>query len=84
VSGYLRGQVRQGTLRLADPDRAASIFLQMVCGELQECILFGSETDLAKVDFGAHVDMVVDMFLNGCTSRDNGCTPRNDNPDVPL
>lgn len=77
VSGYLRGQIRRGTLRLADPDRAASLFLQMTCGELHECMLFGSETDLAKLDFRAHLDMVVDIFLNGCS-------PRNDNPAAPL
>ena len=77
VSGYLRGQVRRGSLRLADPDRAASIFMMMMCGELHECMLFGSETDMAKLDFGAHVDMVVEIFLNGCS-------PRNDNPDTPL
>jgi AcrR family transcriptional regulator len=77
VSGYLRGQIRRGTLRLADPDRAASLFLQMTCGELHECMLFGSETDMAKLDFGGHLDMVVDIFLNGCS-------PRNDNPSAPL
>jgi TetR/AcrR family transcriptional regulator, mexJK operon transcriptional repressor len=72
VSGYLRGQVRRGALKLADPDRAASLFLQMMCGELKECLLFGSEADVARLDFGAHLDMVVDIFLNGCS-------PRNDN-----
>ena len=77
VAGYLRGQVRRGTLRLADPDRAASLFLQMMCGELHECLLFGSETDMAKLNFGAHLDMVVDIFLNGCS-------PHNDNPYAPL
>jgi TetR/AcrR family transcriptional regulator, mexJK operon transcriptional repressor len=77
VSGYFHGQVRRGALRLANPDRAASLFLQMMCGELHDCLLFGSETDMAKLDFGAHVDMVVDIFLNGCS-------PRIDNPDAPL
>jgi TetR/AcrR family transcriptional regulator, mexJK operon transcriptional repressor len=77
VSGYLRGQIRRGALRLADPDRAASLFLQMMCGELHECLLFGSETDMAKLDFGAHVDLVVDIFLNGCS-------PPNDNSYAPL
>lgn len=77
VSGYLRGQVSRGTLRLADPDRAASLFLQMMCGELHECLLFGSETDMAKLNSGAHLDMVVDIFLNGCS-------PRNDNLAAPL
>ena len=77
VAGYFRGQVRRGTLRLADPDRAASLFLKMMCGELHECILFGSETDVAKLDFRAHVDMVVDIFLNGCS-------PNNDNLYAPL
>ncbi len=71
VAGYLRGQVQRGSLRLTDPDRAASLFLKMMCGELHECILFGSKTDMAKLDFAAHVDMVVDIFLNGCSPRNH-------------
>jgi AcrR family transcriptional regulator len=71
VAGYLHGQVRRGTLRLADPDRAASLFLQMVCGDMKECMLFGTEADLATFDFTAHIDMVVDLFLHGASTRDD-------------
>jgi TetR/AcrR family transcriptional regulator, mexJK operon transcriptional repressor len=74
VAEYLRGQVQLGTLRLADPDRAASLFLQMICGEMKECMLFGTEADLAQLDFAAHINMVVDLFLNGTIIRDQAST----------
>jgi TetR/AcrR family transcriptional regulator, mexJK operon transcriptional repressor len=75
VAGYLRGQVQRGTLRLADPDRAASLFLQMACGEVKECMLFGTETELAKLDSTAQINMAVDIFLNGAGIRDHAATP---------
>ena len=37
VANYFRGQMRRRTLCLSDPDRAAVLFLQMVCAELREC-----------------------------------------------
>lgn len=65
VALYLRGQVERGTLRLSQPERAASLFLQMVCGEMKECVLFGTQAELANLDFTAHISFVVDLFLNG-------------------
>ena len=73
VAGYLQHQVERGNLQRPDPERAASLFLQMICGQLHECLLFGSEADMAKLDFVAHLDMVVDIFLHGAS-------PRNDSP----
>jgi AcrR family transcriptional regulator len=70
VGGYLRRQVERGTLRLADPDGAAVLFLQMVCAELQECMLFGSADEVARLDFTAHLQQVVDIFLYGALPRD--------------
>jgi TetR/AcrR family transcriptional regulator, mexJK operon transcriptional repressor len=69
VAGYLRGQVQRGTLRLSDPDRAASLFLHMTCGEVKECMLFGTEADLAELDLTAHISLAVDIFLNGAGIR---------------
>jgi AcrR family transcriptional regulator len=69
ISHYLHGQVRRGSLRLADPDRAAVLFLQMVCAEIHECLLFGTPAELAAVDFSAHLNTVVDVFLNGALPR---------------
>jgi AcrR family transcriptional regulator len=69
VASYFRGQVRRGTLALSDPDRAAVLFLQMLCAELHECVLFGSAEDMAKLDFTAHVNNVVEIFLNGAAPR---------------
>jgi AcrR family transcriptional regulator len=69
VSNYFRGQMLRGKLVLADPDRAASLFMQMVCSELHECLLFGSPDEMAKLNFAAHLQQVVDIFLNGAAPR---------------
>ncbi|MDB6087138.1 MAG: hypothetical protein JWN43_5019 [Gammaproteobacteria bacterium] len=69
VANYLRGQIRRGTLRLSNPDRAAALFLQMICAELHECLLFGSAEEMARLDFGAHLKNVVEIFLDGALPR---------------
>lgn len=69
IANYLRRQTLRGALNLADPDRAASLFLQMVCAELHECLLFGSAEDIAKLDSDTHLKHVVDIFLNGALPR---------------
>jgi AcrR family transcriptional regulator len=69
VSSYFRGQVARGTLTLADPDRAATLFLQMVCAELRESLLFDSLEAMAKLDCKPHIDLVIDIFLHGATPR---------------
>ena len=75
VGNYFRGQVARGTLELADPDRSAVLFLQMICAELHECLLFGSPEAMAKIDFAAHAEHVVDIFLNGAAPRSHRSTP---------
>ncbi len=69
VANYFRQQVHRGTLRLADPERAASLFLQMVCAELHQCLLFGTAEEMAKLDYTAHLTHVIDIFLNGALPR---------------
>jgi TetR/AcrR family transcriptional regulator, mexJK operon transcriptional repressor len=69
VAGYLHAQVASGGLTLADPDRAASLFLQMICSELHESLLFGGEAAVARLDCKAHVEHVIDIFLLGATPR---------------
>lgn len=69
VANYFRGQMRRGTLCLSDPDRAAVLFLQMVCAELRECLRFGSPEELAMLDFAAHLNHVIEIFLNGTLPR---------------
>jgi AcrR family transcriptional regulator len=69
VANYFRGQIERGALVLADPDRAASLFMQMVCAELHECLLFGSPDEMSKLNFAAHLQQVVDIFLNGAAPR---------------
>lgn len=70
LSNYFRSQHRRGTLTLPDPDRAAVLFLQMVCAELHECLLFGTAEEMAKLDSAAHLDHVIGIFLNGALRRD--------------
>lgn len=72
VARYLRGQTQRGHLHLANPERAAGLFLQMVCAELNESLLFGSAEDMVKLDCNAHVKHVVDIFLNGALPRPDG------------
>jgi AcrR family transcriptional regulator len=69
VANYFCQQVRRGTLRLDDPERAASLFLQMVCAELHQCLLFGTAEEMAKLDYTAHLTHVIDIFLNGALPR---------------
>jgi TetR/AcrR family transcriptional regulator, mexJK operon transcriptional repressor len=70
VASYLRNQVARGRLSLSDPDRAAALFTQMVSAELHECLLFRSLEEIAKLDFAAHVNHVVDIFLDGAAPRE--------------
>jgi len=69
VAEYFRDQVRRGALSLADPDRAATLFLQMVCSELHESLLFGEDAALAGLDGDSHLQHVIDIFLLGATPR---------------
>jgi AcrR family transcriptional regulator len=69
VVNYLRGQIRRGTLSVADPARAATLFIQMVCAELRECQLFGPVEATVRLDHKAHLDLVIDIFLNGMAPR---------------
>jgi TetR/AcrR family transcriptional regulator, mexJK operon transcriptional repressor len=69
VADYLRSQVARGTLALADPQRSATLFLQMICSELHESLLFGGEAAAATLDCQAHVEHVIDIFLLGAAPR---------------
>jgi AcrR family transcriptional regulator len=69
VANYFRGQIKRGTLTLADPDRAAVLFLQMICAELHECLLFRPADAIAKLDLNSHLNHVIHLFLNGAVPR---------------
>src|ERR1700685_1201048 len=69
VASYLRAQVTRGALALYDPDRAAILFLQMICAELHESLLFGGEAAVGRLDCKSHVEHVIDIFLLGATPR---------------
>jgi AcrR family transcriptional regulator len=69
VVNYLRSQLRRGTLSVTDPARAATLFTQMVCSELRESQLFGPVEEITKLDHKAHLDLVIDVFLNGMARR---------------
>jgi AcrR family transcriptional regulator len=69
VADYLREQVGRGTLTLADPDRAATLFLQMICAELHESLLFGDAAAIASLDCTSHVNHAIDIFLLGAAPR---------------
>jgi hypothetical protein len=44
----------------------------MLKAELQECMLFGSIQDVARLDFPSHIDLVVEIFLHGAAPRGRG------------
>jgi TetR/AcrR family transcriptional regulator, mexJK operon transcriptional repressor len=69
IATYFRGQIQRGNLSLADPERSAALFMQMACAQLHECLLFGSPEEIAKLDFTAHLEHVVRIFLNGAAPR---------------
>jgi hypothetical protein len=77
IANYFRGQVKRGTLALAEPDRAAALFLQMITAELHECLLFRSSEAMAKLDLTSHLNHVIEIFLFGGV-------PRADRPTTPV
>ncbi len=72
VAQYFRDQVGRGALTLADPERAATLFLQMICSELHESLLFGDEAAMAKLDCDSHLEHVINIFLRGAAPRAHG------------
>jgi AcrR family transcriptional regulator len=72
VAQYFHGQIARDRLLLTDPERAAALFTHMLKAELQECMLFGSIQDVARLDFPSHIDLVVEIFLNGAAPRGPG------------
>jgi AcrR family transcriptional regulator len=69
VADYFRGRIGSGELRLSDPERAATLFLQMICSELHDSLLFGDATVMRQVDHQSHIDHVIEIFLLGAAPR---------------
>jgi TetR/AcrR family transcriptional regulator, mexJK operon transcriptional repressor len=69
IANYFRNQIRRGTLSLSDPDRAAVLFMRMICAELHECVLFGTAEEMATLDSTVHMNLVIEIFLNGALPR---------------
>ncbi len=68
IAEYFRGQIKRGSLSLADPDRAAVLFMQMICAELHECLLFGKANAMEQLDVSPHLTHAIDIFLFGAAS----------------
>ena len=68
IADYFRSQIQRGSLSLTDPDRAAVLFLQMICAELHDCLLFGKADAMAQLDFSPHLTHAIDIFLFGAAS----------------
>ncbi len=69
VARYFQTQIKRGTLVVDDADAAASMFMQLIVGELHACLLFGNVDAMAKLDCTPHVKRVVDLFLYGAAPR---------------
>jgi TetR/AcrR family transcriptional regulator, mexJK operon transcriptional repressor len=68
VEQYFRVQVEAGTLVLSDPAKAASLFTQMICGELKDGILFGTAPEVSEIQVHRHVAFAVEFFLRSAKS----------------
>ncbi|MEP6548785.1 MAG: TetR/AcrR family transcriptional regulator C-terminal domain-containing protein, partial [Gammaproteobacteria bacterium] len=68
LANYFRGQIKRGSLTLTDPDRAAALFMHMICAELHDCLLFGRADAVTQLDFTPHLTHVIDIFLFGAAS----------------
>jgi AcrR family transcriptional regulator len=69
LANYFRREIKRGTLVLADPDKAAALFLHMVFSELHDRWLFGPEAELTQLDLTSHLNYVVNLFLWGAAPR---------------
>ena len=69
IASYFMSQIARGTLNLTDPAHAAGLFVQMVCSELHQCVLFGSLDEIERYDPTHHLQYVLDIFLLGSTPR---------------
>jgi hypothetical protein len=69
VARYFQSQIKRGTVAVGDADAAASMFMQLIVGQLHDCLLFGDDEAMAKIDCTAHVKRVVDLFLYGAAPR---------------
>ena len=63
VAAYIEGQMRRGTLKQDDPRYVAVLFLNMVRAHYQLQLLMSMPPDIQDTDFDAHVEKVVDQFL---------------------
>lgn len=75
IARYFDVQIARGTLALADSDRAARLFLQMICAELQECVLFGRAEEVTHIDLTPHLRQAIDIFLYGAAPRADRSRP---------
>jgi AcrR family transcriptional regulator len=70
VLDFLYRENHRSTLIVADPARDSALFVQMVCAEVCDTLLFGSIEQMEHFDSKAHLEFVVDIFLNGTAVHD--------------
>jgi len=66
---FLRAEVAEGQLDIADVPRAASQFFCLLKGELHARLLCGCSEPLCSNEVDAHLRATVDMFLRAYASR---------------
>lgn len=74
LTAYLQRQVERGAFALENPERAAAIFIQMILGEMKECLLFEPKDSMRMLDMHGHVASVVQLFLLGAVRRSQPAT----------
>jgi AcrR family transcriptional regulator len=69
VASWIEGQQQLGLIAPGDPYQLAVLFLDMIIGEHQLCMLVSLPKDARSKKIKATVRTAVDLFLNGCRAR---------------
>ncbi len=69
LAAYLKAESKNGTLRIADADRAAGQFFELVRGNIYRRALIGDPTVRRPAEITAQVQAAVDVFLHGYATR---------------
>lgn len=80
IAEHLTRLARAGRLEIADPARAAGMFLELVRGHLHRRALGGDATAASPVEIDRQVRAAVDLFLHGCLASDRRAPARRPGP----
>jgi TetR/AcrR family transcriptional repressor of mexJK operon len=68
IAGLLRREVAAGTLSVADPERAANVFMSMAVSGPVRILVSGNRLTRSEIEH--RLQFAIDLFLNGVRVRD--------------